>query len=164
MNRFEFRPKWQFVCRDKYGLLQWSEEVGNLIPNFGKVYAINRVFLNVVDPVSWYVGLTSPTPVASVADVMDSHAGWTEVVDYSESTRVSYNHGNQQSNQIVTNSLNPARFTISQDATSIGGGFLVSENTKGGTTGTLLSVAALGSGNRTLNTLGTLDLIIQYQF
>ena len=164
MNRFELKPKWLFVCRDKYGLLQWSEEFTNLVVNDGKALALSRVFFTGITDISYYLGLTGPSPTPGISDLMTGHAGWTEVVDYSESTRVSYVHGNQASSQLITNSASPARFTISQDATSIGGGFLVSDNTKGGTAGTLMSVGALGSGNRTLNTLGTLDLIIQYQF
>jgi hypothetical protein len=42
-------------------------------------------------------------------------------------------------------------FTISANGTGIGGLFLTSSNSKGGTTGTLYAAAAFSAGNKTLD-------------
>jgi hypothetical protein len=64
---------------------------------------------------------------------------------------------------VITNSSSPAIFTINAGAT-IGGAFLISNNTKGGTTGTLFSAADFSGGDKpvlsgdTFNVTYTLNL------
>jgi hypothetical protein len=74
---------------------------------------------------------------------MSSHAGWVEVEDYDEGARQTWT-GVAGSAGVSTNSAAPSVFTI--DATvTVGGVFLTSVSTKGGTTGTLFSAKAFSS-------------------
>jgi hypothetical protein len=68
---------------------------------------------------------------------MASHAGWTENQNYDEATRPAWGQGSA-SGQAATNGTQ-IDFTISTDSQSIAGLFTTTNNTKGGTTGTLIS-------------------------
>jgi hypothetical protein len=111
---------------------------------------------------TWYLGLygagASNTPAAG--DTMASHAGWTEVTAYSNANRVTatFVTATTANPSVVTNSASPAVFNINGTAT-VGGAFLTSENTKGGTTGTLFSAADFGSpGDRSVVNSDTLSV------
>lgn len=105
---------------------------------------------------SWFLGLTTGTPTFAAGDTLASHAGWTEFQDYDEAARVAWTDGGV-SGQSVDNSGSVATFTSSSDANTAGGAFLASDNTKGGTTGTLQAGAAFGS-DKTLDTGETIDV------
>jgi hypothetical protein len=83
---------------------------------------------------------------------MSSHAGWTEVVDYSNATRVAatFVTATTANPSVVTNSASTAAFYIT-GTTTVGGAFLTSGSAKSGTTGTLFSAADFGSpGDRSV--------------
>jgi hypothetical protein len=91
---------------------------------------------------------------------MASHAGWTEVTAYSNANRVTATlaTATTANPSVVTNSASPASFSINGTAT-VGGAFLTSNNTKGGTTGTLFSAADFGSpGDRSVVNGDTLSV------
>ena len=111
---------------------------------------------------TWYLGLygagASNTPAAG--DTMASHAGWTEVTAYSNANRVTatFVAPSALNPSVVTNTASPAVFNINGTAT-VGGAFLTSDNTKGGTTGTLFSAADFGSpGDRSVVNSDTLSV------
>jgi len=111
---------------------------------------------------TWYLGLygagASNTPAAG--DTMSSHAGWTEVTTYSNANRVTatFATATTANPSVVTNSASPAVFNIN-GTTTVGGAFLTSNNTKGGTTGTLFSAADFGSpGDRSVVNGDTLSV------
>jgi hypothetical protein len=59
---------------------------------------------------------------------------------------------------VITNSASPAAFNIN-GSTTVGGAFLTSNNTKGGTTGTLFSAADFSApGDRTVANGDTLNV------
>jgi hypothetical protein len=131
-------------CHDKDGNLKWSADSENLVVNEGLQYMAGSALTSVTQITTWYLGLygagASNTPASG--DTMASHAGWTEVVPYSNATRVAATFvtatlGNPS---VVTNSASPATFTINATAT-VGGAFLTSGSAKSGTTGTLFSAA-----------------------
>jgi len=100
--------------------------------------------------VGLYGAGASNTPAAT--DTMSSHAGWTEVTDYSESTRVAatFAAATNANPSVVTNSASKAQFTMNA-TTTVGGAFLTSGSAKGGTTGTLFSAADFQSpGDRSV--------------
>lgn len=70
-------------------------------------------------------------------DTMASHAGWTELADYSESVRQTWNHLGTSAG-IMSNPAG-ANFTCNAAASAIGWA-LVSDSTKRGTSGTLLVI------------------------
>jgi hypothetical protein len=144
----------EIKCHDKDGNLKWTAESKNLVVNAGLRYMAGSALTSVTQITTWYLGLygagASNTPAAG--DTMASHAGWTEVTAYSNANRVtaSFAAATTANPSVVTNTASPAAFNINGTAT-VGGAFLTSENTKGGTTGTLFSAADFGSpGDRSV--------------
>ena len=131
-------------CHDKDGNLKWSADTKNLVVNAGLAYMAGTALTSVTQITTWYIGLygagASNTPAAG--DTMASHAGWTEVTDYSNATRVAatFVTATTANPSVVTNSASPATFNIN-GTTTVGGAFLTSGSAKGGTTGTLFSAA-----------------------
>jgi hypothetical protein len=103
---------------------------------------------------TWYLGLygaaASNNPAAG--DTMGTHGGWTEVTDYSEANRptATFAAATNANPSVVTNTASKAVFSINA-TTTVGGAFLVNNNTKGGSTGTLFSAADFQSpGDRSV--------------
>lgn len=150
--------KYLVECFDKDGNLKWVAESKNLVVNVGLQYMAGVALTSTAQITSWYIGLygagASNTPAAT--DTMSSHGGWTENTTYSESTRPAATFaaatlptgtGNPS---VVTNTASKAAFTIN-GTTTIGGAFLTSNNTKGGSTGTLFSASDFQSpGDRSV--------------
>jgi len=141
-------------CHDKDGNLKWSAESKNLVVNVGLQYMAGTALTSVTQITTWYIGLygagASNTPAAG--DTMSSHAGWTEVVPYSNATRVqaTFATATTANPSVVTNSASPATFNINATST-VGGAFLTSGSAKSGTTGTLFSAADFQSpGDRSV--------------
>lgn len=158
--------KYYVECHDKDGNLKWTAESKNLVVNVGLQYMAGTALTSVAQVTTWYLGLygagASNTPAAS--DTMSSHAGWSENITYSNATRVAavFATATTANPSIVTNAASPAAFNIN-GTTTIGGAFLTSSSTKGGTTGTLFSAADFGSpGDRSVVNGDTLS--VTYQF
>jgi hypothetical protein len=94
----------------------------------------------------------------AAADTMSSHAGWTEAVPYSDANRVTATWGSA-SGQSISNSGSPASFTINGTAT-VAGCFLTTNNTKSGTSGTLVGVGNFTGGDRSVASGGTLTVTV----
>jgi hypothetical protein len=149
-------------CYDKDGLLKWSAESQNLVVNVGLQYMAGTALTSTAAITTWYIGLygagASNTPAAG--DTMSSHAGWTEVTPYSNANRPTavFAAATNANPSVVTNSASVAAFSI--NATQVvGGAFLVSDNTKGGSTGTLFSAADFQSpGDRSVVSGDTLNV------
>lgn len=139
-------------CYDKDGNLKWEDSNHNLVVATGLQYmagvALNQTANLVTQISSWYIGLYGAGASNSPAynDTMASHAGWTEATGYSNATRPQClfvaatlpTSGGAPS--VATNTGSAASFSINASNT-IGGAFLTSSSTKGGTTGTLFSAA-----------------------
>lgn len=154
--------KYHVECRDKDGKLKWTAESQNLVVNAGLAYMAGTALTSVAQITTWYLGLygaaASNTPAAS--DTMSSHAGWTEITPYSNSTRVTatFVTATTANPSVVTNVASPAVFNINDTAT-VGGAFLTSGSAKSGTTGTLFSAADFGSpGDRSVVSGDTLSV------
>ena len=138
----------EIKCHDKDGNLKWEAQSKNLVVNVGLQYMAGTALTSVTQITTWYLGLygagASNTPAAG--DTMSSHAGWTEVVAYSNATRVAatFATATTANPSVVTNSASPATFNIN-GTTTVGGAFLTSGSAKSGTTGTLFSAADFGS-------------------
>jgi hypothetical protein len=152
----------EIKCHDKDGNLKWEAQSKNLVVNVGLQYMAGSALTSVTQITTWYLGLygaaASNTPAA--ADTMSSHAGWTEVVDYSNATRVAVTFvtATAANPSVVTNSASPATFNIN-GTTTVGGAFLTSGSAKSGTTGTLFSAADFGSpGDRSVVSSDTLSV------
>ena len=154
IDKAEATGVYKIECHDAQGNLKWSAESKNLVVNGGLQDMNAKYFTGSAYTAAWYLGLygagASNTPAAG--DTMSSHAGWTEVVPYSNATRPVCTFGTPTTANpsVATNSASPASFTINATAT-VGGAFLTSDNTKSGTTGTLFSAADFGApGDRSV--------------
>lgn len=141
-------------CFDKDGKLKWTAESDNLVVNVGLQYMAGVALTSTAQITSWYIGLygSGATNSPAAGDTMSSHAGWTEVTDYSESTRVAatFAAATNANPSVVTNTASKAVFTIN-GTTTVGGAFLTSGSAKSGTTGTLFSAADFSSpGDRSV--------------
>jgi hypothetical protein len=152
----------EIKCHDKDGNLKWEAQSKNLVVNVGLQYMAGSALTSVTQITSWFIGLygagASNTPAAG--DTMSSHAGWTEVVAYSNATRVAatFATATTANPSVVTNSASPATFNIN-GTTTVGGAFLTSGSAKSGTTGTLFSAADFGSpGDRSVVASDTLSV------
>ena len=152
----------EIKCHDKDGNLKWEAQSKNLVVNVGLQYMAGSALTSVTQITTWYLGLygagASNTPAAG--DTMSSHAGWTEVVAYSNATRVAatFVTATAANPSVVTNTASPATFNIN-GTTTVGGAFLTSGSAKGGTTGTLFSAADFGSpGDRSVVNSDTLSV------
>ena len=152
----------EIKCHDKDGNLKWEAQSKNLVVNVGLQYMAGSALTSVTQITTWYLGLygagASNTPAAG--DTMSSHAGWTEVVAYSNATRVAatFVTATAANPSVVTNTASPATFNIN-GTTTVGGAFLTSGSAKGGTTGTLFSAADFGSpGDRSVVSSDTLSV------
>ena len=152
----------EIKCHDKDGNLKWEAQSKNLVVNVGLQYMAGSALTSVTQITTWYLGLygagASNTPAAG--DTMSSHAGWTEVVAYSNATRVAatFATATTANPSVVTNSASPATFNIN-GTTTVGGAFLTSGSAKSGTTGTLFSAADFGSpGDRSVVNSDTLSV------
>lgn len=121
-----------------------SEKVfHNLVVNTG----LNFLLTNDMESASLFLGLTEASPTFAATDTMASTPGWNEAAGYDEATRPAWGH--TLAATVLGNFGTPATFTMNGADTSIGGFFLTSDNTKDGTTGTLICGAARSGGNLT---------------
>ena len=137
---------------------EWVEK--NIVVNTG-LDLILDVFVNsAAYTASHFVGITDGTPTTAATDTAASHAGWVEVVAYTEAARPAFTPGAVAA-QSVDNSAAKAVFSINVNATTIGGGFLGTDSGKGGVAGTLYGVAAFSAGNKLLDSGDTLSVTVQ---
>lgn len=149
-------------CFDADGNLKWEASSHNLVVNGGLKDMNDKYFTGSSYTAAWYLGLygaaASNNPAAG--DTAASHAGWTEVTTYSNATRpqATFAAATTADPSVITNSASPAVFNINGTAT-VGGAFLISNNTKGGTTGVLFSAADFSApGDRVVASGDTLNV------
>jgi hypothetical protein len=153
---------YKIQCHDKDGNLKWEDEAPNLVVNVGLQDMNAKYFTGSAYTAAWYIGIygSGSTNSPAAGDTMSSHAGWTEVVAYSQATRPACTFGTPTTANpsVATNSASPATFSIN-GTTTVGGAFLTSNNTKSGTTGTLYSAADFSApGDRSVVSGDTLSV------
>lgn len=143
---------------DSEGNLKWSDEFDNLVTDAGVNDVLDKYFKGSTYTAAHYVGLTDGTPTPAAGDTMASHAGWVEVTDYAEATREALVLGAVAAKS-VDNSASKASFAINATVT-VGGAFVTTVSTKGGSTGTLYGVGAFTGGDRSLVSGDTLNVTV----
>ena len=138
-----FKPRGRFVIEHvRKGKVIGTYDMPNGIVNEGKTDILDVYFSDATQTAgsSWFIGLVDSSGYTALndADTMSSHSGWNEFTSYSEANRVAWGPG-AASAQSITNS-SPATFNISGSGT-LKGIFVVTNNTKGGTSGTLWATA-----------------------
>lgn len=137
--------------------LKWVEDVRNLVVTAGLNDSLDKHLKGSAYTAAWYVGLTDGTPAFAAGDTMSSHAGWVEDQNYSEAVRQTLTLGTVSGGS-VDNSASKAVFSINA-TTTIGGAFVTSVSTKGGSTGTLYGGAAF-SADRSVQNGDTLNVTV----
>ena len=152
-------------CYDKDGNLKWEDKSPNLVVNVGLQDMNTKYFTGSGYFAAWYIGLygAGSTNNPAAGDTAASHAGWTEVVAYSQATRPQATFGTATTADpsVISNSGSPAAFSIN-GTTTVGGAFLISNSTKSGTTGILFSASDFTGGDRSVVSGDTLN--VTYQF
>ena len=134
-----------FNRREKLTLRFWNGITTAGINNLFNVY-----FGATSKASAWYLGLiaSSGYSALSAADTISSHAGWTEETsNYSQTNRPTWTPASASGGSVSNSSS--VDFTITGSVT-VKGIFVVNENTKGGTTGTLWATALFTSGDQAL--------------
>jgi hypothetical protein len=149
-------------CHDAAGNLKWETKEHNLVVNVGLQDMNTKYFSGSGYTATWYLGLygSGATNSPAAGDTMSSHIGWTEVTAYSQATRPQAVFGTATTADpsVISNSASPAVYSIN-GTTVVGGAFLTSNNTKGGTTGVLFSAVDFSSpGDRSVVSGDTISL------
>lgn len=157
------RGRYALELRGPDGRLKWRELIDNLVTTAGKNDALDKYLKGSAYTAAWYLGLIDASGYSAVnaADTASSHGGWTESQAYSQGARPAATFGTPAAGS-VNNSGSVAVYSINGTVT-IKGVFLISNSTKGGTTGILYSAGtfaadrAAASGD-TLNVTYTASL------
>lgn len=139
-----------FQCHNPDGSLAWEEEcVLNGDTTSGLNDMLGVYFNSGTQKTTWYIALVDNSGFTAFAasDTISSHSGWSESTAYSDTTRRQWTP-NAPSAGIITGST--ASFAINGTAT-IHGAFIVSNSTKGGTTGQLFATGPFGSNQAVSN-------------
>jgi len=123
------------VFRKGVRITPW-EVADNLVVTEGRTHLLSVGFNQGSQVTTWFGGLlgaaTSPAAGWTMTDI-------TEFTNYDEAVRESYVEDTPAAGS-VTNTTT-MDFTISVDSSTVYGAFLCSDNTKSGTSGTLMSAA-----------------------
>jgi len=155
----KFKNVYKFRCFDKHGNLKWEDVIENLVVDEGLTLELQEFFKGAAYTALHYLGLTGTTPSFAVGDDMTTHAGWTEVTAYDEANRITL-VWNAAAAKAIDNVGNEATFTISANSTTIGGAFICTENTKGGSAGVLYGGGAFSAGDKVLDDNDTLEVTV----
>lgn len=129
--------------------LKWADGFKNRVVNEGLDDLLSKYFKGSAYTAAFYVGLKG-TGAVIAADSMASHAGWSELVPYSQGTRPALVLGAVAS-QSVDNSASKAQYSITS-AADIYGAFLSTDSTKSGTSGALYGGGFFAGGTVTAAT------------
>jgi hypothetical protein len=125
---------------DKDGKLKHRERVKNTVVNQGKNDMLNVYFADGTPTAlsSWFMGLISSSgyTAISASDTAASHSGWTEFTGYSQSNRVAWGQAGPSTGVTSITNASPATFDITSSNT-LKSGFIITNNTKNGTSGKL---------------------------
>lgn len=142
------RGAFKVVCRSADGEVRWEDDFPNTVVTVGKNDLLDKYFSGSAYTAAFYVGLKAAGTI-SASDTMSSHAGWTEITNYSNGTRPAFTAGAASSGS-TSNTASPAVFNINGSAT-VAGCFITTSNTIGGTTGVLFSAADFASSRAVLS-------------
>ena len=150
--------RYEIECVGPDGCVKWRDGFINLVVTAGLNDLLDKYLKGSSYTASHFVGLTGTAPTFAAGDTMSSHGGWTESTAYSDSTRRTLTLGTVSSGS-VDNSASKAVFSINGTAT-IGGAFVTTNSTKGGTTGTLYGGGAFSGGDKSVTSGDTLNVTV----
>ena len=135
------------TCVRPDGTIRWADEFDNLVTTVGKNDLLDKYFKGASYSAAFYCGLINDTTYTGVdvGDTAASHAGWTESTDYDEATRQVVVFGTAAAGSLATSAA--SIFNINANDV-IKGAFVITNNTKGGTSGVLYSAGLFTTGDR----------------
>lgn len=139
----------------------WTDYVYNIVPDAALNVILDTYYGSTAKDSGKYVGLvTGPgaSNTYAAGDTMSAHAGWAEAVPYSDATRPAATFGSA-SGKSISNGGSPSAFNCNATAT-VAGCFLVTNNTKSGSSGTLVGVGNFSGGDRAVASGGTLTVTV----
>lgn len=139
-------------CERAY--LAWEDGGPNLVTTEGKNDGLTQYLKGASYTAAFYVALVdnanfSAYAAGDTAAQINGTNGWDEGVPYSNANRVTWTGGTASSGSI-SNSGSPAAFNINAPLT-VRGGFLITNNTKSGTTGVLYGENDFGSARAVIS-------------
>lgn len=155
------------VCRDAEGNIKWEAEKHNLVVNVGLKDMNDKYFTGSGYTATWYLGLygSGATNTPAATDTAASHPGWVEEVPYSNATRpaATFAAATTADPSVITNGASPAVFNVNATGV-VGGAFLISDNTKGGSSGVLFSAADFDApGDRSVSNGDTITVTYTFE-
>ena len=144
-------------CFGPDGKLKWSDTIKNLVTTVGKNDALDKYLAGSAYTAAWYIGLIDSTGYTGVAagDTSASHTGWAESSAYSQAARPTAGFSAASGGSKATSAA--LVYSINATAT-IKGSFLISNSTKGGTTGILYSAGLFTGGDKVVANGDTLNV------
>lgn len=142
------RTRYLVECHDAQGNLKWVEDIPNIVFDRAIEDMLGIYFKGQPQRTAWYLGLLNTGASLLPTDTAAAHPGWSENTNYTAGQRQPANFG-VISDKRMSNALNKAIFTMTAPAGNIVGVFLISDPTKGGTTGMLYAAAAFSSVKNT---------------
>ena len=143
-------------CVGADGKVKWRDTIQNLVTTVGKNDLLDKYLAGSSYTAAWYKGLIDSASYSAVAagDTAASHAGWLESTAYSNATRPAPSFGAASGGSKASTAT---AFNINATAT-IKGLFLISNSTKGGTTGILYSAGLFTGGDKAVASGDTLNV------
>ena len=126
-------------------IASWEED--NIVVDEGLTYLLGNALDGATITLNnWYLGLFTGnyTPVNTDTSANIAANSTETTAQYSEPNRVDWIEAGVSA-KAIGNDASPAVFTFTDPTTNVYGAFLISENTKGGTTGVLLSASKFTS-------------------
>jgi hypothetical protein len=156
--RTKNRGFWSIICRNKDGEIKWIDDFENLVVDEGLDHLLDVTFDGGAQVDPWYIGLltSNPNPQANW-DAADIAAN--DFLDYDEVVLQTF-VVNPVSGQSIDNVGNVAVFTISQDASTVGGCFLISTDAKAVPAGILYCAGAFSGGDKSVDDNDTLQVTV----
>ena len=152
----KIKQHYKVECFDKDGKLKWVEEFDNLVVTAGLNKYLDATLKTGLTTPAWYVGLKD-TGTPAAGDIMSSHPTWATITPYSNASDPAWTPGTISAGS-VDNSASKAVFNINA-TDDIYGAFMKDNNTKGGTTGTLLGAGDFGAA-RSVQSGDTLNVTV----
>lgn len=150
------RGEYVVTCIGVDGRPKWVDRIVNLVTTVGKNDLLDKYLAGSSYTAAWYLGLIDSGSYSAVAagDTAASHAGWTESSAYSAGTRPAPSWGAASGGSKASTAT---AFSINAAAT-IKGAFLISNSTKGGTSGILYSCGLFSGGDKVVGNGDTLNV------
>lgn len=154
----------KFTCVGPDGKVKWVAEIKNGMTDVGVKHLLDVACRGATQITTWFLGLVDNAGFTAFAfgDTMTVHSGWSEFTGFSNSTRVAWTPGSPGTFGGSSPSWTISNATTNDfNMTSTGtmkGAFLISDSTKGGTTGTLLSTGSFTGGTQPVSSGDTLKV------